>query len=197
MATDYDKMRRDLSRFYDFSDKVVLYVGAAGKQLLDPAIRTKKLIAIDKMADAAELEAQLRDAGRNSAIEVLATNFEEVTGHGDVLYFEFCLHEMDDPEQALVHAKSLAPDVVVYDHAAGSEWVYYGAEEDKVARSSEVMRRFGMRRCESFTAEQSFADHAQLIAKVRTQGPVAIERARQFIDAKGIVIPMAYELILL
>ena len=33
--------------------------------------------------------------------------------HGDVVYFEFCLHEMDDPAKALIHAKSLAPDIVV------------------------------------------------------------------------------------
>jgi hypothetical protein len=32
---------------------------------------------------------------------------------GDTVYFEFCLHEMDDPEYALIHAKSLAPDIVV------------------------------------------------------------------------------------
>src|SRR5512140_2127138 len=104
---------------------------------------------------------------------------------------------MDDSYIALAHAKSLAPDVVVYDHSTGSEWSYCAAEEDKVRLSSDVMHRFGIRRCQTFRDEQRFADHAELLAKVGTQGPLAVERARPFADTKNIVIPMSYELNLL
>ncbi|HVO82645.1 MAG TPA: hypothetical protein VMT28_18090 [Terriglobales bacterium] len=130
-------------------------------------------------------------------MEVVGASFEDVRLQGDAVYFEFCLHEMDDPEQALIHAKSLAPDIVVYDHSPGSEWIYYGAEEDKVARSAAVMERFGIRRRERFQAEQRFGNHAELLAKVSLQGPVAIERAQRFAGATDIVIPMSYELNLL
>jgi hypothetical protein len=130
-------------------------------------------------------------------VEVLGTRFEEVTRPGDVVYFEFCLHEMADPAEALIHAGTLAPDIVVYDHSVGSEWIYLGAEEDHVARSSAAMERFGIRRRERLFADQRFGDFAELLAKVAPQGATAIERAQRFAEATNIVIPMAYELNLL
>ena len=198
MATDYAKPRENLRIFYDFTDKVVLYIGAAGRQLLDPATRTRKLIAIDKDVRALrELKASIIAQGLQDSVEVIGAGFEEVTTHGDAVYFEFCLHEMDDPEKALIHAKSLAPDVVVYDHSPGSEWSYYGAEENKVSRSAAAMERFGIRRRQTFHTEQRFGNHAELLAKVSPQGPLAIARAERFAGATNIVIPMNYELNLL
>jgi hypothetical protein len=198
LATDYAKLSENLCRFYDFTGKVVLYIGAGGRQLLDPATRTRKLIAIDRDVSALrELQANVVAQGLQQSVEVIGASFEEVTAHGDVVYFEFCLHEMDEPEQALIHAKSLAPDIVVYDHSVGSEWIYYGAEEDRVARSSVVMERLGIRRRERFQDEQRFGNHAELLAKVSPQGPLAVERAQRFAGATNIVIPMSYELNLL
>jgi len=122
LATDYAKLSENLSRFYDFTGKVVLFVGAGGRQLLDPAAPVRKLIAIDKDVEALrELEEYLVAKGLQDSVEVIGASFEEVAVHGDVVYFEFCLHEMADPEKALMHAKSLAPDIVVYDHSPGSE----------------------------------------------------------------------------
>ena len=198
MATDYTKLSENLSRFYDFAGKVVLFIGAGGRQLLDPTTPAKKLIAIDKDVEALrELKENIVARGLQDSVDVVDADFEEVSSHGDVVYFEFCLHEMDDPDKALVHAKSLAPDVVVYDHSPGSEWIYYGAEEDKVARSSAAMQRFGIRRREDYRAEQRFSNYAELLAKVQPQGPVAIERAQRYAGATDIVIPMSYELDLL
>ncbi len=198
MATDYAKLSENLRSFYGFGGKVVLYVGAAGRQLLDPATGTKKVIAIDRDVNGLrELKAKVAVQGLQDSIETIAANFEEVTLRADVVYFEFCFHELEDPEKALMHAKSLASDIVVYDHAAGSEWIYYGAEENCVARSSAVMEQFGIRRRQTFQAEQGFADYAELLAKVRPQGPLAIERIQRFVGATSIVIPMSYELNLL
>ena len=198
MATDYAKLTQNISRFYDFTDKVVLFIGAAGRQLLDPATRTQKLIAIDKDVEALrELQAKIVDEGLQDSVEVVGASFEEVKSCGDVVYFEFCLHEMDDPDKALIHAKSLAPDIVVYDHSPGSEWIFYGAEEDKVSRSSAAMERFGIRRRQPFHAEQRFGNHAELLTKVSPQGPLAIEQVQRFAGTTDIVIPMSYELNLL
>ncbi len=199
MATDYARLAKNLGCFYDFTGKVVLFIGAAGRQLLDPATPTRKLIAIDKDAEALRrLNAQIGAQGLQDSVEVIAASFEEVKLRGDTVYFEFCLHEMDDPEKALIHAKSLAPDIVVYDHSPDSEWIYYGAEENKVARSAAVMAHFGIRRRQAFHAEQRFANYNELLAKVRPQGPLAIDRAQRFAGATtDIVIPMSYELNLL
>ena len=198
MATDYAKLTENLCRFYDFTGKVVLFIGAAGRQLLDPATQTRKLIAIDKDVEALrELKANIVAKGLQDSVEVVGASFEQVALHGDAVYFEFCLHEMDNPEKALIHARSLAPDIVVYDHSPGSEWIYYGAEENKVSRSSAVMERFGIRRRQTFHAEQRFGNHAELLAKVSPQGALAIERAQRFAGTTDIVIPMSYELNLL
>ena len=197
MAADYALMRQNLRRFYDFTNKVVLYVGAGGKQLLDPSIPTKKLIAIDQNAETlAELQANVAAKGMSN-VDVLAARFEDITQRGDVVYFEFCLHEMADPEKALRRARTLAPDVVVYDHLPDSEWVFHGAEEDKVRDSAAAMERFGIRRHEEFCTDQRFQDYAELLAKVSVQGAVAIARAQKFKDATNIVIPMRYGLALL
>jgi len=188
VAVDCGKLTENLTHFYDFTGKVVLFVGAGGRQLLDSATRARKLIAIDRDAES------LR--GLRGSVDVLGTKFEDVALRGDVVYFEFCLHEMDDPERALAHARSLAPDIVVFDHLPDSEWVFHGAEEDQVRRSGEAMKRFGVRRRQTFRAEQRFQDHAELLAKVTVQGAAAIQRAQRFEGATNIVIPMSYELAL-
>jgi hypothetical protein len=198
MATDYAQLTANLCSFYDFTDKVVLFVGAAGRQLLDPTALTRKLIAIDKdVAAIRELQAGIAAKGLKDSMEAIAADFADLTLSCDTVYFEFCLHEMDDPEKTLRHAQTLAPDIVVYDHSPGSEWIYYGAEEDKVARSAAVMQHFGIRRHQAFYAQQSFATYAELLAKVAPQGPLAIERVRRFAASTNIVIPMSYELNLL
>ena len=187
MAADYQKLAETLTRFYDFTDKTVLYVGAGGRQLLDPAVKNRRLIAIDR--DAGSL------AGLN--IEAVAADFEEVRLAGDVVYFEFCLHEMPDPLRALQHARTLAPETVVFDHSPESEWIFLGAEEEQVRRSTAAMIEFGIRRRVTFQTEQRFQEYAELIAKVSPQGELALERARRFEGATGIEIPMCCELVLL
>ncbi len=198
MATDYAKLAADLGRFYDFSGKVVLYIGAGTRQLLDPATPTKKLIAIDKDETALrELEAKIATEQWGDRIALLAADFLDLELRGDVVYFEFCLHEIGDPERALAHAKSLATDVVVYDHSPGSEWVFYCDEEQKVARSTAAMLRLGVRRRQTFSDLQHFADHAELLAKIGSQGATAVDRAGRFVMSRNILIPMSYELDLL
>jgi hypothetical protein len=104
---------------------------------------------------------------------------------------------IDKDAEALIHARALAPDIVVDDHSVGSDWICYRAEEDNVALSSAVMERFGIRRRERFFAEQRFGTFDELLAKVAPQGVTAIERAHHFAEATNIVIPMACELNLL
>lgn len=198
MATDYATLAANLCSFYDFTDKVVLFIGAGNKQLLDPAVPVKKLIAIDKDVEALrELKSNIAANGLQHSVEVVSADFEDVALCGDTVYFEFCLHEMNDPEKALIHAKSLAPDIVVYDHSPGSTWSYCCVEQEKVSHSSAAMERFGVRRRQTFHNTQRFENHAELLAKVGSQGPLAIERAQKFKDAANIVIPMDYELNLL
>jgi hypothetical protein len=195
VAVDRTQLSRDLSRFYEFTGKEVIYVGAGNGQLLDPA-GIAGLIAVEENQRAAE---QLRTglAGAASSVEIISGRFQDVRIHGDVVYFEFCLHEMEDAVNALAHARELAPEIVVFDHSAGSEWSFYAAEDEKVARSADAIAKFHVRRRKRFAAEQRFRNSAELAAKLLSQGPVAAERARRFAGTTNIVIPMRYELALL
>jgi predicted RNA methylase len=198
LTVDRQKLRDDLHRFYDFTNKAVLFVGAGGGQLFDPAVTTKKLIVIDRDEEAVnELKANMAFLKTQVPVEVMASDFADIASSGDVVYFEFCLHEMNSPYGALKHARSLSPDIVVFDHLPGSVWSFYAAEQFKVRRSMEAMRTFGIRRRETFSVEHRFRNHAELHAKVAEQGPLAWERAQVFLGATDIVIPMSYQLALL
>ena len=107
------------------------------------------------------------------------------------------MHEPADPLHALTHARTLASDIVVFEHLPCSDWVFHAAEEEQVCWSNEAMERFGVRRRQTFRAEQCFRDHSELLAKVSGQGAPAVKRTRRFASAVNIVIPMDYQLVLL
>ncbi|HYL62594.1 MAG TPA: class I SAM-dependent methyltransferase [Candidatus Methylomirabilis sp.] len=198
MAADYALLTKNLCEFYDFADKVVLLVGAGHGQLLDPAVPTKKLIAVDRdLAALQEFQEKVAADQRQTSVEIVHANFEDVTAQADVVYFEFCLHEIADPFAALKRARTLASDVVVFDHSPASEWVFYGAEEEIVRRSSEAMKNFGVRRSISFRTQQRFKSGAELLSKVSRHGPLAIERSQRYANINNFTIPMVCELVLL
>jgi hypothetical protein len=198
VATDRAFLTNHLCRFYDFTNKVVLLVGAGGNQLLDHATKFKKLVAIDRNAEALQdLQTKIAASSNAASVEVLASKFEDVMVRGDVVYFEFCLHEITDPLEALEHAKTLAPDIVVFDHSPDSPWVFHAAEEDLVCRSANAMNHFGIRSRVSFRTGQRFCNDNELLDKIRCQGPIAVQRAQRFVGATNILIPMDCELALL
>jgi hypothetical protein len=198
MATDYALLTRQLTSFYDFAGKEVLFMGAAGRQLLDMTVPMRQLVAVDSDGGALQrLREEVAARGLGGLVEVVHARFEEVTREVDVVYVEFCLHEMPDPLAALGHARALAPDVVVFDHAVGSEWARCADEDTKVARSSEAMTRLGPRRRDRHDNEQRFATRDELVLRVASQGERAVARAKAYPSGRDVVIPMGYELVLL
>jgi len=198
MATDVGLVVRNLLGFYPFAGKTVVSVGAGGGQLVGYGREARRVVAVDADAEALRrLSGVLAANGLTERFEPICSDVLDVTVRGDVVLFEFSLHEMPDPERALAHARTLAPDVVVLDHAPGSRWAWHVVEEEKVKRSVEAMRRLGVRAERLFLGEQRFADHAELLAKVSVQGPRAVERAERFRGAREIVIPFGYEVALL
>lgn len=198
LAVDRAQLTANLSNFYDFTGKVVLCVGAGGGLLLDPSIVTRSITIIDRDESAlAKTKAKISASGGHVALRTVVADFTDVSIPADVVYFEFCLHEMDHPKEAIIHARRLAADVVIFEHCPESDWIFYAAEEDKVRRSAEAVKNFRVRRGKTLCAEQRFANHSELVAKLSTQGDLAIQRAARFIGATNIAIPMSYELTLL
>lgn len=194
MALDRAQLVASLHSFYDFEGKIVLCVGAGGGQLLDPSIVTAETVLIDRDEHAL---ATIDTHQRQGRVKKIPTDFNDVDVPGDVVYFEFCLHEMDDPRQAIDHARTLAPDVVIFEHSPTSAWVFYAAEEEGVCRSAQALAQFPVKRRHHIHAEQTFNDHAELVAKLSTQGDLSIQRANRFAGATNIVIPMKCDLTLL
>lgn len=198
MAADYEQMGQNIRQFYSFSGKKVLAVGAGGGPLTDLVLESGKLIVIDKdPAAIRQWEAKVAAEGLQGRVDVIHADFCETSPHGDVVYFEFCLHEMNDPGQALRHALTLAPEVLIFDHLPDSEWAFHAAEEDKVRRSTDALADFACTRRQAFRTDQRFPEYRQLVEKVSCQGKVALERAKRYRGVADIVIPMTYGLTLL
>jgi hypothetical protein len=193
MATNVDAILKNLLDFYDFGDKTVIAAGAGGGQLAGYGCRARRVIAVDPDELAIE---RLADAAARLGI---AERFSYVTGtietcdaRGDVVLFEFCLHEMADPAAALEHAAHLAPDIVVIDHLASSEWAYYGDEDEKAAKSWRAVEATAIAQRAVFETEQRFRDFEELNSRLLGQGAESVRRIQSFRGDTNLVIPMAY-----
>ena len=185
--------------FYDFKDKTLVFIGAGGGRSISYAHAPRRIVAIDQNATSLD---ELRGAVAKSSVR---DKFEFVHGDflaidlpalGDVAVFDFCLHEMADVTLALTRAGKLTPDVIVFDHGRDSEWAYYIVEEAKVSLSWKALERFTVVKHYVFATEQRFGNHAELLAKVKPQGEIAIQRIERFKGKTEIAIPMTYELAL-
>jgi len=198
VVTDIRQIVLNLSAFYDFTGKIVVAVGAGGGQLVEYARPARQVIAVDRDATALErLAARLPECGLVDKVTLVAGDLLDVRPGGDVVVFEFCLHQMADPGRVLAHARELAPDVLVIDHAPGSLWEWYAAEDSKVEAGWRAVERDVIRREQSVEAWQHFPDFAALEAKLAPQGPGSLERIDPLRGDRAISIPMPYRLALL
>jgi predicted RNA methylase len=198
MATEVDLIVRNLLSFYDFSGRVVLSAGAGGGQFVEYGRQARKVIAVDVDAAALErLRHNLEQKGLAHRFELVCEDFAATQSRADVVLFEFSLHEMKDPLRALQLSRSLAPDTVVLDHSPGSDWAYYVAEEDKVAKSWNAIESLSVRKSIHHDAIGRFATYDELREKVRPQGQISLDRVKRFEGARDFAIPMRYGIVLL
>ena len=115
----------------------------------------------------------------------------------DVVLLEFCLHEMEEPDRAIRHARSLASDVVVIDHLPTSKWMWYADEATGAARAWVAVAAAGSRRTQSYEGLQRFDDYGALQVKLSAQGRTSCERIADLAGESSIAIPMPYGIALL
>jgi CheY-like chemotaxis protein len=198
MATDVGLISNDLASFYDFAGTTCLFVGAGSRIALAPAHAAGAILVVDRdPAAIARLREDLSELGMRERVELRTARFEDALGDFDVVYFEFCLHEMNDPAAALRKAKSMAPDVIVLDHAVGSEWMHCAALDEDVRRAGQAIEGFRARRRERRDGVQSFASGDELAVRLSRSGAVALSRARCFAGRSNVSLAMPYELVLL
>ena len=198
MATDLEQIVRNLTSFYDLTDQKVVVIGAGGGQLVEFVRPARHVIAIDKDGAALEkLAARLQERGLADKFTLVTSDVLEVRERVDVVYFEFCLHQISDPAQALQHAGTLASDLLLIDHAPGSPWSWYAAEDGQVKAAWQAVEHRTIRRQHTVLGEQRFPDFAALEARLAAQGPLGLERIDTVRGQAPIVIPMPYCLALL
>ena len=198
MATDIAAILQSLESCYDFAGRSVIHVGAGGGQLIGYAGRARDVLGVDPDAGAVErLRTAIREGGLGDRFRVLQGDVQSVSVHADVVFFEFCLHEIVDPLTALRHARTLAPDVLVVDPAPGSAWAWHLCETEKVLRGWAAAARFPRTLDRTFQGVQRFHDHAELLARVQALGDCAVRRLREFEGRQDISIDMPYRVVLL
>ncbi len=195
MATDIQAVLRNLSFCYPFRDKSVIHVGAGGGQFLGYASEARSVIAVDPEISAVErLRSALALVPFRDRFTVVHAGFGTNLGAADVVFFEFCLHEIPEPQIALRDAKLIAPDVVVIDHDPDSRWAWHTAETDKARNSWAAVETYPIRLNQRFTGLQRFADVLELLQKVGELGEPAIGRAKQMSNQAPIEIEMKYRI---
>ncbi len=198
MATDIKKIIENLFEFYDFNNQIIISVGAGGGQFIEYARSAQKVFAIDNDRDALNrLKDRLIKANLTDKFKLIHSEFEQLNLRGDVVLFEFCLHEMKDSELAIKHALTLAPIVLICDHLPDSEWAFIVGEEQKVANSFNAIERFNLRKHQSYKTIQYFADYDELFQKIKVQGKEVIKLISKFENQTSIEISMSYGFVLI
>lgn len=198
MATNVKAIIANLLSFYDFNDKTIISVGAGGGQFIEYARSAKKVYAVDNDTDALNrLNDNLIKANLTDKFTLIHSEFEEVKLTGDVVLFEFCLHEMNDASVAINRALTMAPVVIISDHLPNSEWAFIVGEEQKVVNSWNAIEHFDIRKRQEYEVVQSFADYEELYQKVKGQGSEVIKRISKFKNQSCFEIPMLYGFVMI
>jgi predicted RNA methylase len=193
MAADIGKIISQLREFADVSGRTMITVGAGGGQFIEFGRTAKSVLAVDNDPAALDkLRQNLSKAGLLEKFTLVQADFKDCRLQGDIVMFEFCLHEMPDPGVALGHAFELAPRILVADHWPESEWAFFVDEQEKATRSWAEVRKIHPEKIQTHEGLQVFKNYQELFDKVKGQGETALRRIERFKDATDFSIPMTY-----
>ena len=117
MATDIQQIINNLLEFYNPYDKTVIIVGAGGGQFIEYETKARQILAIDKDPEGLrQLKEKSVLLGLEDKFIFIQNDFYGCEASGDLVMFEFCLHEMIDPENAIRQAQTKAPEILIMDH---------------------------------------------------------------------------------
>jgi hypothetical protein len=193
MATNIKEIIDNLLKFYEFDNQIIISVGAGGGQFIEYGRNSRNVFAVDNDESALKkLGKALQSVNLMDKFTLINADFCEIILKGDVVFFEFCLHEMKDTEMAINHALTLAPRILVSDHWPNSEWAYIVDEKEKVINSWETLKKYKLKKVQRYDTIQSFNDYEELFMKVKGQGENSIKRISGYKNKKDFTIPMSY-----
>lgn len=198
MLKDPNRIINNLLEFYDFKDKILLSVGAGGGQFIAYARFAKHVIAVDNDSKALKTLAQkIKNQHLEDKFTLIHSDFMNIKEKADVILFEFCLHEMDNHQKVLNHAKKLSRDIIISDHDIKSEWAYIGNETEKSIISWNIISKNIVIKKRQYSTIQTFNSYNDLYNRIKEQGDISINRIKIFKNKKDIEIIMRYNFALL
>ncbi len=193
MIKNIQQIIQDLLEFYDFKDKTVISVGAGGGQFIAYARVAKHVVAIDNDAYALEkLRENIFKHKLSEKFTLIHSNFSDITIKGDVVLFEFCLHEMNNLQAMLECGKRAAKDIVIADHGVDSRWAYVADETEKAKNSWNYIWKNKIQKSITYKTSQYFENYSELYEKIKNQGINSIKRIEKYKECSKIEIPMEY-----
>ncbi len=193
MAADVNLIVKSLKEFYDFTGKDVINVGAGGGQLISYAHNANSVLAVDTNPIAVDLLGKrIAEEGLSEKVTAVTSDFCEIEDKKEVIFFEFCLHEMDNPVKALLHAKKLGKKIIIIDHLPESDWAYYALETEKLERSWKAIKKFFPKREKIIDSLQIFGSYEELEAKLSVLGEESLKRIEKLKKDGEIEIEMAF-----
>jgi len=186
-------INNNLLEFYDFNNKIILAIGAGGGQIIEYGFKARKIFAIDNNEEAIKkLHNKLLQTGLGEKFSLIHSDFLQTTLTGDLVFFDFCLHEMIDPRVAIEHAFKLAPEILIADHCPGSEWAFITDEDKKISKSWNELGLYNIKTIRRYNTFQFFTDYDALLEKIQGQGLNSINRISGYKGQKNISISMSY-----
>lgn len=196
MALDTSFITESILSFYDFSNKDVIHVGAGGGKLIAYSHIARRIKALDNNPVAIELlEKCAKKEGLEHKLFAIEGDFMNFKGHADVVFFEFCLHEMEDAFAAIKHAKNMFADIIILDHSPDSKWAYYALEEKKTSKSWSAIEKFDVKKMTSYSIDQKFESYDYLVEKLSVLGDKSIKRIKYLEGNKDISISMPFYMV--
>jgi hypothetical protein len=199
VSTDLRLIAPSLGEFYNFSRKSVIAVGVKNAaELIECARYARFVIAVDCDEGAIDrLRQRVCEEGLGARFFMFVGAITAVPFNADVVVFEFSLHELADPRAALLHARRLAPEMVILEHVPGSRWSWFAGEDRGVAAAWAAVSPQAIRRVRTCEAVQHFGDFIDVKVCFRNAGATSQARIVELRNVAPIVIPMPFRLALI
>ena len=128
--------------------------------------------------------------------ELVNDRFENIDCNGDVVVFEFSLHEFPDVPRAIEHAFDMTKEVIIAEHASDSEWICLADEDHNAKRVEEAIKDWEIKRKDEYCAIKEFEDYDDLKRKLGVDEEQSeTHRICEYRGRKEIKIQMKYRIV--
>lgn len=198
MGINISEIIKNLIGFYNLNGKSIIHVGIGSGIFTGYTNSAKKIFAYDNNPTIENnLRSKLTSEKALDKYEINIIDFFKCKNKADVVFFEFCLHEIEYPLKALEFAKTISDDILIIDHAITSEWSHYTLETEKLKKSWNAINTFTIKKHCTFKEYQHFNYFTDLKTKLSILGEECMKGIEIFENKSDIYIPMPYEICLI